>query len=225
MRKKNIFLEKRRERVGEYSFEKEANHSNFIQTTIRNIFRFFKNSNKTKENNTEKITEDTIMYYPDAHKNKYLSDLNGFKSTKDIPYVDNKNDEICNLQSKEMFTVLYGPPPYYKEIDENLFKTFEEKMNEIKDSIEKLNFDIEKTVAFHNKEEKQKYISIIENINDELGNLEKNGLFDFEIILCGEESKTDENETRRLLIEKRSADVNDQKQRVNELLLRLTNVK
>ena len=50
MRKKNIFLEKRRERVGEYSFEKEANHSNFIQTTIRNIFRFFKNSNKTKEN-------------------------------------------------------------------------------------------------------------------------------------------------------------------------------
>ena len=225
MRKKNIFLEKRRERVGEYSFEKEANHSSFIQTTIRNIFRFFKNSNKTKENNTEKITEDTIMYYPDAHKNKYLRDLNGFKSTKDIPYVDNKNDEIYNLQSKEMFTVLYGPPPYYKEIDENLFKTFEEKMNEIKDSIEKLNFDIEKTVAFHNKEEKQKYISIIENINDELGNLEKNGLFDFEIILCGEESKTDENETRRLLIEKRSADVNDQKQRVNELLLRLTNVK
>ena len=225
MRKKNIFLEKRRERVGEYSFEKEANHSSFIQTTIRNIFRFFKNSNKTKENNTEKITEDTIMYYPDAHKNKYLRDLNGFKSTKDIPYVDNKNDEIYNLQGKEMFTVLYGPPPYYKEIDENLFKTFEEKMNEIKDSIEKLNFDIEKTVAFHNKEEKQKYISIIENINDELGNLEKNGLFDFEIILCGEESKTDENETRRLLIEKRSADVNDQKQRVNELLLRLTNVK
>ena len=40
-------------------------------------------------------------------------------------------------------------------------------------------------------------------------------------ILCGKESKNDENETRRLLIEKRNADVNDQKQRVNELLLRL----
>ena len=221
MRKRNSSIQKNGEHVGKYNFEKEANHSNFHSTTIRNFFRFFKNSNKTKENNTEKITEDTIMYYPDAHKNKYLSDLNGFKSTKDIPYVDNKNDEICNLQSKEMFTVLYGPPPYYKEIDENLFKTFEEKMNEIKDSIEKLNFDIEKTMAFHNKEEKQKYISIIENINDELGNLEKNGLFDFEIILCGKESKNDENETRRLLIEKRNADVNDQKQRVNELLLRL----
>ena len=220
MRKKNIFLEKRRERVGEYSFEKEDNHSSFIQTTIRNIFRFFKNSNKTKENNTEKITEDTIMYYPDTHKNKYLDDLNEFKSTKDIPYVDNKNDEEF-YKIKEIFADVYAPPPYFEEIDKDYFKTFEEKLNEIKDSIEKLNYDIEKTVAFHNKEEKRKYISIIENINDELDNLEQNGLFDFEIILCGKESKNDENETRRLLIEKRNADVNDQKQRVNELLLRL----
>ena len=109
MRKRNSSIQKNGEHVGKYNFEKEANHSNFHSTTIRNFFRFFKNSNITKENNTEKITEDTIMYYPDAHKNKYLSDLNGFKSTKDIPYVDNKNDEICNLQSKEMFTVLYGP--------------------------------------------------------------------------------------------------------------------
>ena len=220
MRKRNSSIQKNGEHVGKYNFEKEANHSNFHSTTIRNFFRFFKNSNITKENNTEKITEDTIMYYPDTHKNKYLDDLNEFKSTKDIPYVDNKYDEELN-EIKERFADVYAPPPYFEEIDKDYFKTFEEKLNEIKDSIEKLNYDIEKTVAFHNKEEKRKYISIIENINDELDNLEQNGLFDFEIILCGKESKNDENETRRLLIEKRNADVNDQKQRVNELLLRL----
>lgn len=228
MRKKNIFSRKSKIRIGEYNFETEANHSSFIQTRIQSILQVFKNSDRTQERDAERSRKD-ITHYPDFHKSTYHEELSGIKSTKDISYINNKNDEeldgIYDDQLRaEIFKSVYGPPPY-EEINKHDLKTFEEQLNEIKGSIEKFNYDLEKITVFHNNEEKQEYINILKNINDELDNLEQNGLFDFEIILCGEESKTDENETRRLLIEKRSADVNDQKQRVNELLLRLTNVK